>query len=173
MLVCEDSPFCPFLWQNEARLLGNDLMSEPDATLQQLMAEMLDAKQAVQGILKVSPEDIQLHRIHGMYTGHILDIRKTLIQEQAVDRDQLLIDALRGVVNFLLQKGEGESARIIGDHLEAIEDKVKLSWQDSKTVPVGQRITTTSGTSSPAPSRRSAKAPRRKKKPAGTRRAKA
>ena len=39
---------------------------------------MVDAKQAVQGVLKISPEDIQLHRIHGMYTGHILDIRKTM-----------------------------------------------------------------------------------------------
>jgi len=49
-----------------------------DAALQQLMEEVVDAKQAVQGVLKISPEDIQLHRIHGMYTGHILDIRKTM-----------------------------------------------------------------------------------------------
>ena len=62
------------------------------------------SKQAVHDVLKNSPEDIQLHRIHGMYTGHILDIRKTILQEQAVDRDQLLIDALRGVVKFLLHK---------------------------------------------------------------------
>ena len=55
----------------------------------------MSAKQAVQDVLKISPEDIQLHRIHGMYTGHILDIRKTMMQEQAVDRDQLLIDQLR------------------------------------------------------------------------------
>ena len=49
-----------------------------DATLLQLMEEMTAAKQAVQDVLKNSPEDIQLHRIHGMYTGHILDIRKTI-----------------------------------------------------------------------------------------------
>jgi hypothetical protein len=78
------------------------------------MEEMVAAKQAVQDVLKISPEDIQLHRIHGMYTGHILDIRKTMMQEAAVDRDQLLIDALKGVVNFLLEKGEGESAGFIG-----------------------------------------------------------
>jgi hypothetical protein len=135
-----------------------------DAALQQLMAEMMAAKQAVQDILKISPEDVQLHRIHGMYTGHILDIRKTIMQEQAVDRDQLLIDALKGVVNYLLQKGQGESAQFIGDHLEEIGNKVKTTWQDSKTFPNWATATTPSGNSSPAPSRRSAK-PRQGKKP--------
>jgi hypothetical protein len=136
-----------------------------DAALLQLMAEMVDAKQAVQDVLKISPEDVQLHRIHGMYTGHILDIRKTMMQEQAVDRDQLLIDALKGVVKYLLQKGEGESARFIGDHLEEIGNKVKTFWQDSKAFPNWPTVTTTSGNSSPAPSRRSAKPPPGKKKP--------
>ncbi len=51
-----------------------------DATLLQLMEEMIAAKQAVQDVLKISPEDIQLHRIHGMSTGHILDIRKLIDQ---------------------------------------------------------------------------------------------
>jgi len=107
----------------------------PDTVLLQLMEEMLASKQAVQDVLKISPEDIQLHRIHGMYTGHILDIRKTMMQEAAVDRDQLLIDALKGVVNFLLQKGEGKSAWFIGENLEEIGNKVKEFWQDSKAYP--------------------------------------
>ena len=132
-------------------------MNKPDAALLQLMEEMVDAKQAVQAVLKISPEDIQLHRIHGMYTGHILDIRKTMMQEQAVDRDQLLIDALKGVVNFLLQKGEGVSAQFIGDHLEEIGNKVKEFWQDSKAFPNWPTATTTSADSLPAPSRPSAK----------------
>ena len=134
-----------------------------DAALLQLMVEMVDAKQAVQNVLKVSPEDVQLHRIHGMYTGHILDIRKTMMQEQAVDRDQLLIDALTGVVKFLLQKGQEEPARFIGDHLEEIGNKVKTLWQDSKTFPNWPTATTTSANSSPAPSRRSDKPPPGKK----------
>ncbi len=66
---------------------------QPDAALLQLMEEMVAAKQAVQEVLKISPEDVPLHRIHGMYTGHILDIRKTILQEQAADKDQLLIAA--------------------------------------------------------------------------------
>ena len=143
-----------------------------EEALQQLMEEMVTAKQAVQDVLKISPEDIQLHRIHGMYTGHILDIRKTIMQEQAVDRDQLLIDALKGVVNFLLQKEEGESARFIGDHLEEIGNKVKEFWQDSKAFPNWPTATTTSGNSSPAPSRRSAKPRPGKKQPAKSARVK-
>ena len=136
------------------------------------MAEMVEAKQAVQDVLKISPEDIQLHRIHGMYTGHILDIRKTMMQERAVDREQLLIDALKGVVNFLLQKGEGESAQFIGDHLEEIGDKVKLFWQDSNAFPNWLTATTTSEGASPAPLRRSDKPHRNKKKIAKGARAK-
>jgi hypothetical protein len=143
-----------------------------DTALLQLLEEMVAAKQAVQDVLKISPEDIQLHRIHGMYTGHILDIRKTMMQEQAVDRDQLLIDTLTGVVNFLLQKGEGESARFIGDHLEEIGNKVKTFWQDSKAFPNWPTATTTSASSSPARSPRSAKPPRNKKKPVKSARSK-
>ena len=146
----------------------------PDANnvLQQLMEDMINAKQAVQTVLRISPEDIQLHRIHGMYTGHIIDIRKTLNQERAVDRDQLLIDALKGVVKFLLQKGEGEAAQFLGDHLEEIGNKVKLFWQESKTFPDWPTATTTFENSLPALSPRSVKRPRSKKKPAKSARAK-
>lgn len=134
-----------------------------DVALQQLMEEMVAAKQAVQDVLKIAPEDVQLHRIHGMYTGHILDIRKTMMHEAAVDRDQLLIDALKGVVNFMLQKGEEEPARFIGDHLEEIGNKVKEFWQDSKAFPNWPAATTLSANSSPASSRPSAKPPPNKK----------
>ena len=136
----------------------------PDTALLQLMAEMVDAKQAVQAVLQTSPEDIQLHRIHGMYTGHILDIRKTILQEQAVDKDQLLIDALKGVVNYLLQQGEEDAAQVIGDHLEEIGNKVKAFWQDSKVFPNWPAATTKSASSSRKPSLPSEKSPPRKNK---------
>ena len=128
------------------------------------------SKQAVHDVFKNSPEDIQLHRIHGMYTGHILDIRKTILQEQAVDRDQLLIDALRGVVKFLLHKGEAESAQFIGDNLEEIGSEVKSFWQDTKAFQNWPTVTTTSEHSSPAPSPspRSAQPQQSKKKNAKT-----
>jgi len=138
----------------------------PDTALLQLMEEMITAKQAVQDVLKISPEDVQLHRIHGMYTGHILDIRKTMMQEASVDRDQLLIDALKGVVNFLLQKGEGKSAWFIGENLEEIGNKVKEFWQDSKAYPNWPTATTQSADSSRGKSPPSAKPQQSKRKPA-------
>ena len=141
-------------------------MTNPDTSLLQLMEEMVEAKQAVQDVLKISPEDIQLHRIHGMYTGHILDIRKTMMQEQAVDRDQLLIDALKGVVNFLLEKGEGESAGFIGENLEEIGNKVKELWQDTKAYPNWPTATTKYVDSSHGKSRPSVKPRQSKKKTA-------
>lgn len=152
--------------------MTNSDTSRQDAALQQLMEEMVAAKQAVQDVLKISPEDIQLHRIHGMYTGHILDIRKTMMQEQAVDRDQLLIDALKGVVNFLLHKGEAKSAGFIGENLEEIGNKVKESWQDTKAYPNWPTATTTSADSSRGNSLPSAKARQSKKKPAKSARTK-
>ena len=135
-----------------------------DTALLQLMAEMVDAKQAVQAVLQTSPEDIQLHRIHGMYTGHILDIRKTMMQEQAVDRDQLLIDALKGVVAFLIQQGDREAAQNIGEHLEEIGNKVKSLWQDSKVSPNWPADMTKFASSSRNPSPPSKKQPPGKRK---------
>ena len=127
----------------------------PDPALTALLAEMTAMQRSIQEILRHAPEEVQLHRIHGMYVGHILDIRKTLLQERAADKDQLLVDALRGVVRFLLECGEDDMARFIGDHLETIGEKVKETWQDSKASPNWQAGMPTSAEPSPAPSPRS------------------
>ncbi|MGP0566288.1 MULTISPECIES: hypothetical protein [unclassified Nitrospina] len=124
----------------------------PDPTLVVLLEEVTALRQSIQEILHHAPEEVQLHRIHGMYVGHILDIRKTLLQEQAADKEALLIDALRAVVRFLLERGEEGMAQFVGDHLEAIGEKVKETWQDSKTFPGWQTATRTSAAPSPAPS---------------------
>ena len=144
----------------------------PDPALFELMEDMQAARQAVQTSLQHAPEDIQLHRIHGMYAGHILDIRKTLIQERSADKEQLLIDALKAVVQFLIAEGEDAAAQFIGDHLEAIGQKVKDTWQDSKASPDWPAATAKSVRSSPAPSPRSAKPGSAKKKTAGRARSK-
>lgn len=127
----------------------------PDPTLLALLEEMTAMQRSIQDILRHAPEEVQLHRVHGMYVGHILDIRKTLLQEKAADRDQLLVDALRAVVRFLLERGEDHMAQFIGDHLEEIGEKVKETWQDSKASPNWQPVTRTSAEPSPAPSPRS------------------
>lgn len=107
-------------------------MTEPDATLSDLLAEMVESKKAIREVLKISPEEVQLHRIFGMYAGQILDIRKVMLQEQEVDQEQLLLDALQAVVQFLFDHNENQAAQFIGDHLEDIGMKVSETWQNSK-----------------------------------------
>ena len=107
-------------------------MTEPDATLPDLLAETIEAKKAIRDVLKISPEEVQLHRIFGMYAGQILDIRKVMLQEQEVDQEQLLIDALKAVVQFLFDHDKIDAAQFIGDHLEDIGMKVSDTWQNSK-----------------------------------------
>ena len=52
-----------------------------DPTLPDLLEEMVESKKAIREVLKISPEEVQLHRIFGMYAGQILDIRKVMLQE--------------------------------------------------------------------------------------------
>lgn len=127
----------------------------PDPTLSELLQEMVEARRNIHQVLKFSPEDVQLHRIHGMYAGQILDIRKALLQEQGVDPDRLLLDALKTVVQFLIEGGEEAAAQFLGERLEDIGNKVKETWQDSKPSPNWHPDTTTSADTSPAASPRS------------------
>lgn len=110
-------------------------MTEPftkDDSLLDILRETIKEQRAIGRILKSCPDDAALHRVNTMYLGKILDIRKAINQERAMDKDQLLLDALRSVVEFLIEKKEISSARFIGDHLEEIGMKVKLNWKDSK-----------------------------------------
>jgi len=113
-----------------------DLDPPKDRMLLDLLEELVQARTGIWNILQVAPEDNEkLHRIHGMYAGQILDVRKVMLQEAAMDKDQLLIDAFKGVAGFLLDKGQTEAAHFIGDHLEEIGMRVKEIWQDSKAFP--------------------------------------
>jgi len=124
-----------------------------DRMLLDLLEELIQARTGIWNILRVAPEDNEkLHRVHGMYAGQILDVRKVMLQEAATDKDQLLIDAFKGVAGFLLDKGQTEAAHFIGDHLEEIGMKVKEIWQDSKAFPNWRADTMTSDDSSPPPS---------------------
>lgn len=118
-------------------------MTDPqkDNSLELLLKETSEDRKTIAAVLKCSPEDIDLHRLNGMYLNHILNIRKAMLQEKALDREQLLIDALKSVVTFLIEHQEVQAARFIGDHLEEIGLKVKSHWQDSKPSPNLQRDT--------------------------------
>ena len=126
--------------------------SEKDNYLEALLRETSEDRKAIAAVLKFSPEDVDLHRLNGMYLNHILSIRKAMIQEKALDREQLLIDALKTVVNFLIERQEVQAARFIGDHLEEIGLKVKSHWQDSKASPNLRRDTKPSEKPSRRPS---------------------
>lgn len=137
--------------------------SPKDNSLELLLQETSEDRKAIAAILKSSPEDVDLHRLNGMYLGQILNIRKAMIQEKALDREQLLIDALKTVVNFLIERQEIQAARFIGDHLEEIGLKVKSHWQDLKASPNLQRATKPSEKPSRRPSPLSESPPPHKK----------
>ncbi len=90
-----------------------------------ILRETISEQQSISKLLKSCPEDAALHRVNTMYLGKILDIRKAINQERTLDKDQLLLDALQVVVEFLIKKKEVACARFIGDHLEEIGLKVK------------------------------------------------
>ena len=121
-----------------------------ESSLHIILWETINEQQTISRILKSCPEDAALHRVNTMYLGKILDIRKAIIQERALDKDQLLLDALKSVVDFLIEKREVSSARFIGDHLEEIGLKVKSNWKDSKVCANFLPDTKTSANSSPS-----------------------
>ncbi len=129
-------------------------MTDPqnDNFLERLLQETSEDRTAIAAVLKMSPEDMDLHRLNNMYLSQILNIRKAMLQEKALDREQLLIDALKTVVHFLIEHREVQAARFIGEHLEEIGLKVKSHWQDSKPSPNLQRVTKPSEKPSRRPS---------------------
>jgi len=74
-------------------------MDCPDPTLAELLQEMVEARRNIHQVLKFSPEDVQLHRIHGMYAGQILDIRPHQSRtEENPKRNRVNVKAL-GITN--------------------------------------------------------------------------
>lgn len=140
-------------------------MTDPqnDNFLELLLQETSEDRKAIAAVLKSSPEDMDLHRLNNMYLSQILNIRKAMLQEKALDREQLLIDALKTVVHFLIEHREVQAARFIGEHLEEIGLKVKSHWQDSKPSPNLQRDTKPSEKPSRRPSPLSETQPPREK----------
>lgn len=87
-----------------------------------------------------------------MYVDRIVDVLKARQQTKRLDRNQLLLESLQTVVQFLLDRGETDCAQVLGDHLEEIEQRVKRTWDLSdnlQTLPVDSPG---SGPPSPEPS---------------------
>lgn len=100
-----------------------------EGDLAAMNADLVGLKNEIAKGLKTSPLDKQLHNIYGDYIGRILDIRRIMIAAKQVDRDSLLIDALKAIVDWLLSHGEKQAAELIGDNLEVIEREVRDKWQ--------------------------------------------
>jgi hypothetical protein len=96
------------------------------------MEEVNQAKKDFQEILEADPENKDFHRIYGMYVGQILDVYKEILKHRAIDKDRLLLDALHGIVGYLMDIGENTAAGLIGLHLEEIGETIKGKWQELK-----------------------------------------
>lgn len=105
----------------------NDATATQD-DLQTLLRESVSLKRKLQKQLRIAPDNLGLHRVYCMYVRRILEIQRTLMQCRAIDRESLLIAALKCVVLTLLEKGEAEAAATIGNHLEDIGEKVRAKW---------------------------------------------
>lgn len=100
--------------------------------IEKLLKEVIACKRIVRKKLKTDPDNLSAHRMYCAYVRNILEIQKTLIQAQGTDRESLLLTALRSVVLTLIEKGESESAEIVGNYLEEMGEKVRSQWQEPK-----------------------------------------
>jgi len=133
--------------------------------LLKLEEEIIASKNALQALLKRSPENLAAHRVYLAYLGKVIEIIKIRGEAQAQDPDRLLIDTLKVVVMTLMELGETQAAEILGESLPAIGEKVKDQWLQPKG-PSFPEDTKKSSSSSKPPSGLSQKPARRKKKPA-------
>ncbi len=97
--------------------------------LEALLAEITQRKTGVQKSLEASPDDLKLHRLYGDYIGKILEVRRQMIAARQVDREQLMIEAIKAVVRYLSDRGHEAAAAFIGEHLEPIAAEIKERWR--------------------------------------------
>ena len=94
-----------------------------------LLEEVIEAKDAARRLVTLEPENKEFHRFYGMYLGQALDIRKEIRKARDVDRDRLLLDALRAVGCFFQERGDTAAAQTVADHLETIAEAVLRQWE--------------------------------------------
>ncbi len=107
---------------NEAGKTRNDI--------EKLFREVVTCKRIIKQKLKTDPDNLSVHRMYCAYVRSILEIQKTMIQTRLTDRESLLIAALKSVVETLIEKGESQSAEVVGHYLEDMGEKVRTQWQE-------------------------------------------
>lgn len=119
-----------FFWKEKRdKAIKNQFQVNTGSDLNSLLTEVTEAKNSLKTVIDASPGDTDAHGIYGRYIAQILAIQKTINSAQAVDKDRLLVDALKGVVNYLVEKKEKQMAEFIGEALEEIAEKVKDKWR--------------------------------------------
>ena len=101
-----------------------------------LLSGLVELKEIVRDLINGFPEDLKSHRVYCTYAGKILEIIKTSIQAENMDPDWLLSEALKTVALFLAENDEIRAAKLVGNHVEEIEEKVKKIWWPPEEVKV-------------------------------------
>jgi hypothetical protein len=134
--------------------------------IQKLLEEATTFKEIIQKNLQAEPDNLAEHRMYCTYVRRILEIHKAMFLAQS-DPETLLITTLKCAVLTLIEKGEGQAAEVVGQHLEAIGEKVREKWLDCKepdavirkSEPSSKRRLPPSGTKRPRKSKTASPAP--------------
>lgn len=105
--------------------------SKTQNDIEKLLKEVVTCKRIIRKKLKTDPDNLSAHRMYCVYNRQILEIQKTMIQAQLIDRESLLLTALKSVVLTLIEKGESQAAETVGNYLEEMGEKVRSQWQES------------------------------------------
>ena len=96
--------------------------------LDEQLSGLVELREMVRETINNFPDDLKSHRVYCVYAGKILETIKTRIQTENMDPDWLLSEALKSVALFLAESGEICAAKLVGNHVGEIEEKVKNIW---------------------------------------------
>ena len=104
-----------------------------------LLSGLVELKEIVRDLINDFPKDLKSHRVYCAYAGKILETIKISIQAENMDPDWLLSEALKTVALFLAENEEVRAAKLVGNHVEEIEEKVKKIWWQPEEVKVSSQ----------------------------------
>lgn len=108
--------------------LFNMEKTDPVNDLAGLLEEATEQKNNALKLLASEPDAITAHKIYGQYIGHILKIREHLYAARMVDRDRLLIDVVKAMVDYLMEQKLDEAVVLVERDLESITEKIRHQW---------------------------------------------
>jgi len=107
--------------------------------LDELLSGLMELKEIIRDSIDDFPDDLKNHRVYCAYAGKILETIKISIQAENIDPDWLLSEALKTVALFLAENKEIRAAKLVGDHVEEIEEKVKKIWWQPEAAKVSNQ----------------------------------